>query len=799
MFFSKKRQEDLETYRDITDDVEESDFVPYSCLYNDHTVLTKNGELLQTIAVTGPLLAQLQEADAMHNLRNAIRAAFKKYIVSDCYAIWVHTVRREENYTTPNTQSHPFAQRTQQAWEEQNQFAKQFTNEVFISIVREGHDADIIGIKDFMRGLIPSRDVKWHNEHLDKLYLELNGVVDNIIKALAAFGSRKLGIYLENGVYYSDSCAFLEKIINLVDRKMPVTDIDLAHYLTTSEITFSFNAMEVRRSDGRRRFASILTVKEYKEKSLPVMDTFLKAPIEFIATQCVDFINPEKALAQYKKQKHLTTLSGDESLAELTELDAILASDNGNACDFGQQQLSIFLLADSVRQLETYTRRALNFMAKSGIIAIREDIHFEECYWAQLPGNFEFIRRLVPTNTSHVGGFTNVTRYPTGKKTGNHWGDAITTLYSHTTVPYYFNFHEGENGHTLIAGSTHTRRREVLLFLLAMSMKHNPKIHVVSVHKDLERMTNALDGKTLSYNPQNAEAGLAHFNPFWLKNTPENISFLANWMLMYSAFNGRQADENLKNIILESLQTIAPNWANNTISNLIAEITTRLPEMAAIYAPLLPQGDLGNIFHGASNTPPSADMIIHDLSSVANYNTIFAPFISLLLQYISENLTGEPTIIVLDDGLEWLRYTSLGSFTEAWLTSLSRKNAMCIFLSNAGNFHQNNPFTATTVPLFATRIFMTNPSGLGAYPPNFGVNELEQEYIDAMDPHGLQFIIKKPHESVVSGLELGQKCAFIKETFKEPIMPMNATNQPILGGVQWSAESLNITSAGKVT
>ncbi len=798
MFFSKKTQEDLETYRDITDDVEESDFVPYSCLYNDHTVLTKNGELLQTIAVTGPLLTNLQEPDAINNLRNAIRTAFKKYIVSDCYAIWIHTVRREADYTTPNTHLHPFAHRVHTAWEEQNQFSKQFTNEVFISVVREGHDADIISMKDFMRGLIPSRDVKWHNAHLDTLYLELNDVVDNIIKHLTAYGSRKLGIYEENGIYYSDSLSFLEKIINLIDRKMPVADIDLAHYLTTSEITFSFNAMEVRRSDGRRRFATILTLKEYKEKSLPVMDMFLKSPIEFIVTQCVDFINPEKALTQYKTQKKFTDLSGDETLSELTEIDTILASDNGNPCDFGQQQLSIFLLADSVRQLETYSRRALNFMAKSGIIAIREDIHFEECYWAQLPGNFEFIRRLVPTNTAHVGGFTNVTRYPTGKLRGNRWGDAITTLYSNTGTPYYFNFHEGENGHTLIAGSSHLRRRELLLFLLAMSMKYQPQIHIISVHKDLERMTNVLDGKNLAYSTKNDEAGLAHFNIFWLKNTPENIAFITNWMLMFAAFNGTPATEPLKNAITQALQTLSPQWSNCNMAQLVEQINLLIPETAAVYAPLLPQGELGRLFYGISPSPTSSDIIIHDLSSLTGYNTIFTPFISLLLQHIHENLSGRPTILVLDDGLEWLRYTSVGTIVESWFSALTKKNTACIFLSNAGAFHQNNPFTTTTTHQMATRIFMSNPLGLQTYPTTFGLSEIEQEYIDIMDTNGLQFIVKKHHESVVSGLDLHHKCAFIKEAFKESTPKQEAVANP-LGGVGWSSENLTITSTGRAT
>jgi preprotein translocase SecF subunit len=44
---------------------------------------------------------------------------------------------------------------------------------------------------------------------------------------------------------------------------MPVPDQDLSHYLTSGDITFGFDAMEVRTAEGKRRFAAILTIIGY--------------------------------------------------------------------------------------------------------------------------------------------------------------------------------------------------------------------------------------------------------------------------------------------------------------------------------------------------------------------------------------------------------------------------------------------------------------------------------------------------------------------------------------------------------
>ena len=97
---SKKKRDasskELEKLVDIADDVIESDFVPYACLYDPSTIVTKDGELLQTLKITG-LGYDVQAGD----LRTAIRAAIKKTIPNDRYAIWLHTLRRKQKRGNP--------------------------------------------------------------------------------------------------------------------------------------------------------------------------------------------------------------------------------------------------------------------------------------------------------------------------------------------------------------------------------------------------------------------------------------------------------------------------------------------------------------------------------------------------------------------------------------------------------------------------------------------------------------------------------------------------------------------------
>ena len=118
MLSAKPKDKDLEAFRDITDDVEESDFVPYACLCNPHTILTKNGELLQTIKMVGFSYEALSSAPV--GLREVIRQALLEHVREPRYAIWFHTMRRKQSLAPKGQFNEPFAAQVDRAWNQKN-------------------------------------------------------------------------------------------------------------------------------------------------------------------------------------------------------------------------------------------------------------------------------------------------------------------------------------------------------------------------------------------------------------------------------------------------------------------------------------------------------------------------------------------------------------------------------------------------------------------------------------------------------------------------------------------------------
>ena len=76
-------------------------FIPIACHYDANTLLTKNGELLQTIQING--INSENISDKLFNLRDVVRSAISKNVTSKKFAFWIHTVRRKTNLddTTP--------------------------------------------------------------------------------------------------------------------------------------------------------------------------------------------------------------------------------------------------------------------------------------------------------------------------------------------------------------------------------------------------------------------------------------------------------------------------------------------------------------------------------------------------------------------------------------------------------------------------------------------------------------------------------------------------------------------------
>lgn len=769
MSLLKRQSEELQDLRDITDDVDEAAFCPYACHIDPYTILTKNGELLQTLKVVGFTYEDITKKE--ENLRNVVRAAINESIQSTDYALWIHTIRRKANLRAKGEYPHDFSRILNGMWNEIKDWEHQYLNEVYITIVKEGETAKMAQPHLFLQSMVPLLERKRRWKFLTKAQEELTETVNRIHERLSGFGARKLGIYEKESVVYSEPVTFLNKLTTLEDRSMPLPDMGLDDYLTSQEITFGFNAMEVREPDGRRRFGAILTVKEYRELPTDSIDLLLQTQAEFIITQSLDFINAKKALSEYKKQAEIFHLSGEEELPEMTGLNSVLASDVKTNVDFGEQQIGILILGDSVKEMERHVQSVVRALSGIGIIAMREDIKFEEAYWSQMPANFEFLRRLRSVAASKVGGFANINNYPAGLSSGSIWGPPVTAFYTAANTPYFFNFHIENNGHTAIIGPNGAGKTVLMNFLISESQKFNPRLYFFDCGRGSEIFLRAIEVN--HYFIERREVHISkererpsfhrvpRMNPLSMENTPQNRSFLLNWldmMLRADKFYRPEMSDEFWPDFERALDYIygLPKEQRYLLP-LIDHLKETTPKLATKMYGWYKEGEFSRWF---DHVEEDLDLTTSrkfgfELGTLLQTPNAVPAVIAYLLHRVVEQLNGDPAIIVLDEAWQMMDNPVFSSQLGAWLEMLRSRNALVIMATEKADEVLTSPLSAGIMKQVATQIYMPNPEADAAeYGRIFGLTPIETQYLKKMNLRRRQFLLKRGQQSIVAELDL---------------------------------------------
>ncbi len=732
---------ELEVLDDIADDVIESDFVPYACLFDPSSIATKDGELLQTIKITGLGYDTQTHSD----LRSALRTAIKQTIPSDSYAIWLHTLRRKQQGLPRAHYPDPFSGKIDEAWRSMQSSSVSYTNELYVTIVRASSSVSLKDKNVLLQSLLPKRDAFARREQMETALHELASVTRSIMDRLKPFGPRLLTMVERDGIFYSEQLEFLEKLINLEERPMPVPERDLSQVLTSGEITFGFNAMEVRTAEGIRRFAAILTLKEYKESTLSGIDKFLEIPCELIISQCFDFTGEDTARDAYEKQARYLQYSGDRELAKWMEIDRLLQPGDTSKA-FGEQQTSIFLIAPGVNQLESNVRMVQRALNRLGMLVVREDLRFEECYWSQLPANFTFITRKHSVDTDHLAGFVNLQAAPMGNATGSAWGPPVTIFTTVQDTPYYFNFHRQHSAHTIILGKPGTGRTSFTHFLLAQARKLPLNLWYVDGSGRGKNFIEAMGGITLT-----PGTPACKFNPFLLPETPANREFLALWVSTLIDPTGTQLNQSTLSFFQMAVDhMLAQPRANRRMGMLVAFMREADPLIASAIQRFAAGGPFGELFD-----MPEDNFAVGNLT---HWNV--APFIAdpvtraPLMAYILHRLTSainpaRPTMLALNEGFTLLDTPLFSARISGWCDYLSQNNAALMLSTEAIEQSAAYPHSSVLTSKAATLFALPDKNPELGYSMGFGLSPEEIGALSYIDSNAHQILQKRGSEAVV--------------------------------------------------
>src|SRR5204862_240795 len=169
-----------------------------------------------------------------------------------------------------------------------------------------------------------------------------------------------------------------------------------------------------------------------------------------------------KAAAQALLQRQFNRRmnAGDFAVSQAEELQGALDALTSNEFVMGDHHFSLHVLTDDsdvdqeratgasvavdpdARRMKTLNDRvalARALLADTGMTVAREDLAREAAVWAQLPGHFSLRPRKAPITSRNFAAMVPFHNYPTGRATGNHWGEALTVLVTSARSPFHFS------------------------------------------------------------------------------------------------------------------------------------------------------------------------------------------------------------------------------------------------------------------------------------------------------------------------------------------------------------------------
>jgi len=758
--FLKKKTGDTETPESgAPATVPLSEFIPYYCHWDAHTLLTKNGELMQIVRITGTAQGRDYESGDAATVRETLRAAIADTIDTDKIALWIHTVRKRRRIHDAAQFKEAFAAWAHEHWKKKNRWKYQYYNEIYISLLYEGQYTGLFDRKSLHHVFLPKHNRRYRNTYLEEAAAALERTAAALLEKLRpSYNAQLLSVAEREGILYSEPMEFLGHLINLRSESFPLLEIDTSVALASSALTFGFNALEAKTA-ADRRFAAVLTLKQYHEIPPETADRVLQAPMEFVISETFNFIPGVQALKPYKDQKALFEKSGDEDSITVSGIDDMMSSDKGRAVDFGEHQVSIMVLADNYKHLDEEIAKVQGGFSELGLITIREDIKFEECFWSQLPGNFEFIRRKSTLNTARIGGFCRLNRFAGGNENGNHWGQAAALVPTLVNSPYFFNFHQGDNGHTAVFdfNSFHDQTGHALLnFLLAETRKFDARLCIFDRGQSARLFFEKLGGKYHTF-PALAglPAGAFTLNPFTLEDTPRNQSFLLAWCgaLVSPALAPSDQQKNALRAAIAQLYAGAPG--DRHLPGLVTYLAAADPALAQALGKWCAGGIFAGLFDREDRFDPALLLHAFDMTPVVQRPDAVIPVFSYLLHRLITALDGRPTIIVLHEAWDLVENAFFAPRLESLLEMLKQHNAMVIFTTGNPLAHAEARSFNTIMQGCATHIYMPDDIGIDyAAQKPLGLNDSDARLLRRMERQKGDFLVKQNNESTALRVDL---------------------------------------------
>ncbi|OGT90098.1 MAG: hypothetical protein A2514_11245 [Gammaproteobacteria bacterium RIFOXYD12_FULL_61_37] len=377
----------------------------------------------------------------------------------------------------------------------------------------------------------------------------------------------------------------------------------------------------------------------------------------------------------------------------------------------GWLSTALLLYADDERSLEAAVETATKRLAHNGLVTFRETLHTLSAWAGSLPGNWEESIRYVWATGANAADLSPIITLSEGEPINRHLTEqsgrtqpALAVFQTNHGTSYWLNFHRYDLGHSLVIGPSGAGKSVLMNFLLTRWQQYAPcQTYIFDKDKSCYITTLANGGQYLD-----PAAGNMAMNPMAGLESDADWEWFVSWLeilLTHRQHDLSAGDDKAIRDAVESVRRLQPD--TRRLKSLALVLPGRLSERLAAW---VEGGQYARWFDHADDSFSLDRFVTIAMDDLFRQPSVARAFLEYAFFRINRRMTGDPTIIYLEEAWFALSDPLFAARIENWLRTLRKKNGVIVMASqNLDELSRSAAFAAISDNM-PTRIFLANPN-----------------------------------------------------------------------------------------
>ncbi|HEX4284300.1 MAG TPA: DUF87 domain-containing protein [Terracidiphilus sp.] len=743
--------------------------------WNDHSFLTKSGDVGMVLSVPGVDYESLDHAEHEYAVKR-LEAALKAFGVGFHVYQYLFKTNRPEipfaMYDDPVVEA---------AIDQRRQFfeAKRdhlYQVEIFYAIVLEGPrsksgvGAAFAQLFRDPAGAIGELRTQFTNDSMKTLLRsQIEEALARLDQKVQAF-ARQLADFMQLEVLDQQSqFRFFRRLLNYDEWRIagkPQSTQFLDYQVVNSNIEAERDHLRVG-----DHIVRVLTMKEAITETRPlVLDALLKIPASFyVVTEWTPLATDKARKEVNKRRRHFNmsktgfvsqmgndasktnprdVLVDESKQADIENLgDCLRALGDGQS--LGDFSLSIVVYAPTKQETDQLIGEFTSVFTNADGNLFVETYNQLNAYFATIPGGYATnLRKLYLLNTNYAD-LSFLFTILAGEKRNAHLGtEYLAVLETDNATPYFLNLHNGEVAHTLILGMTGSGKSYLCIFLLQNAQKYAPMVFIFDIGGSYQSLTTIFGGSYLNVGQDSRDFTI---NPFSLPPTKENLQFLFSFFRVLIEGNGQRYRLDFKEERklwdgIERMYVLEPDQRTvSNFGNIIGELKERLHRW-------MRGGQYGFLFDNAEDTLSFSRFQTFNFAGWGDAPDVLEPLLFYVLHRASNEIADPAKLatfkmFLLDEAWLFIKNETIRNYVVQAQKTWRKLNAAMILATQSLKELQESGMLQIVSESCPTKIFLANPEmDRDVYREAFHLNDTELELIAGLVPPG-QMLIRKAQSS----------------------------------------------------